>query len=117
MRYNQHKWAINNSPVLNLLTSLQAERMTNEIDIRLMKTGEVVFEKDEACSKLVFMTENSLVDAEGKLHAERGSVFGDKYLLLANAKAKIEEALVCGGDGVVGFIPFATVRKQLAKPL
>jgi hypothetical protein len=42
VRYNQHKWAINNSEVLKMLTSVQAERLIQEIEVRNVKKEDVL---------------------------------------------------------------------------
>lgn len=74
------RWSFTKSDLLQQLTKIQIEKITNNCKITNLKQNSLVFSKEETCDKLIIVLEGALCSASGKEVAKKGALYGDEYL-------------------------------------
>lgn len=81
---NIEKWAFDRSEFLSKLTNIQKEKLMENFEIKkTTEEGEILIEKGQICKKVVILIEGAVLK-EQDLITQKGTSFGDEFLLIEN---------------------------------
>ncbi|CAK66144.1 unnamed protein product (macronuclear) [Paramecium tetraurelia] len=107
---NIMRWSFEKSVVLKQLTKIQLEKISQKAKIENFKKGQVIFEPNKPCDKLVVVLEGVLINSKQE-SISKGSCFGDQFLQKELYGSLIESAFSMVGDGVLATITYQALFK------
>ncbi|CAD8213308.1 unnamed protein product [Paramecium octaurelia] len=107
---NIMRWSFEKSVVLKQLTKIQLEKISQKAKIENFKKGQVIFETNKPCDKLVVVLEGVLINSKQE-SISKGSCFGDQFLQKELYGSPLESAFSMVGDGVLATITYQALFK------
>ncbi|CAD8075753.1 unnamed protein product [Paramecium primaurelia] len=107
---NIMRWSFEKSEILKQLTKIQLEKISQKAKIENFKKGQVIFEANKPCDRLVVVLEGVLINSKQE-SISKGSCFGDQFLQKELYGSLLECAFTMVGDGVLATITYQALFK------
>nr|CAH69748.1 cGMP-dependent protein kinase 13-3 [Paramecium tetraurelia] len=91
---NTQKWALQQSPLLGKLTSIQIEKILQNIRQVHYEKNEVIIKAGQPCTKVYIILEGEIATMPSKQQVlGKGKIFGEQFLKSQNQDSKLPETI------------------------
>ncbi|CAD8186439.1 unnamed protein product [Paramecium pentaurelia] len=99
---NTQKWALQQNPILGKLTSIQIEKIIQNVRQVHYEKNEIILKVGQQCLKVYIVLEGEIATIPSNKYVfGKGKVFGDQFLKSSNLDNKMAESLQVKSDEAI----------------